>query len=1106
MPRREDIKSILVIGSGPIVIGQGCEFDYSGTQACRVLKDEGLRVVLVNSNPATIMTDPEFSDATYIEPITPEFVERIIAKERPDAVLPTLGGQTALNIAMELHKSGVLERYGVEMIGADVDAIERGENRELFRGIVASIGAESAQSVICHSMSDCQGAAEQLGFPVVIRPSFTMGGAGSGIAYNDSDLLRIAGAGLQASPTTEVLLEESIIGWKEYELELMRDRADNVVVICSIENLDPMGVHTGDSITVAPALTLTDREYQHMRDVGIEIIRAVGVDTGGCNIQFAIDPADGRMLVIEMNPRVSRSSALASKATGFPIAKIAARLAIGYTLDEIPNDITKQTPASFEPSLDYVVVKVPRFAFEKFPNADPVLTTTMKSVGEAMSIGRNFGEALQKALRSLEKPESIFWWPTNSADVDVPDLLERMHRPHDGRLSLVQQALWAGATVDQVHESTRIDPWFLDQICQLNESADEIRSAPGLDEQLLLRVKRSGFSDKQIGQLRGSSEDEIRELRHSLGVRPVYKTVDTCAAEFAAQTPYHYSTYGEENEALPSDREKVIILGSGPNRIGQGIEFDYSCVHAALTLRDAGYETIMINCNPETVSTDYDTSDRLYFEPLTFEDVLEIVHAEEQAGTVIGVIVQLGGQTPLALAQRLKDAGVTIIGTSPESIHLAEDRGAFGRVLAKADLPAPKHGTAMSFPQAQAIADDVGYPVLVRPSYVLGGRGMEIVYDDETLADYLGRATQINPEHPVLVDRFLDDAIEIDVDALFDGTELFLAGVMEHIEEAGIHSGDSACALPPITLGASEIERIRESTLRIAKGVGVLGLLNVQYALVSDVLYVLEANPRASRTVPFVSKATAVPIAKAAARVMVGQSIAQLRLDGLLPAFGDGGTMPAGAAVSVKEAVLPFGRFHGVDTLLGPEMRSTGEVMGIDDSFGLAFAKSQEAAFSGGLPTSGTAFVSLANRDKRAAIFPIMRLADLGFEIAATAGTADILGRHGITARVLRKHHEGRGPSGEPTTIDLIMAGEIALIVNTPYGVGPRVDGYEIRTAAVIMSVPCITTVQGLAAAVQGIDSLRSGEATVRSLQEHARDLLKLRESASGSLSSSEPR
>jgi carbamoyl-phosphate synthase large subunit len=1105
MPRRADIKSILVIGSGPIVIGQGCEFDYSGTQACRVLKDEGLRVVLVNSNPATIMTDPEFSDATYIEPITPEFVERIIAKERPDAVLPTLGGQTALNIAIALHKNGVLEKYGVEMIGADVDAIERGENREMFRGIVAAIGAESALSVVCHSMADCQSAAEQLGFPVVIRPSFTMGGAGSGIAYNEADLLRIAGAGLQASPTTEVLLEESVIGWKEYELELMRDRNDNVVVICSIENLDPMGVHTGDSITVAPALTLTDREYQHMRDVGIEIIRAVGVDTGGCNIQFAINPADGRMIVIEMNPRVSRSSALASKATGFPIAKIAARLAIGYTLDEIPNDITKKTPASFEPSLDYIVVKVPRFAFEKFPNADPVLTTTMKSVGEAMSIGRNFGEALQKALRSLEKPEAIFTWPVDPTAVDVPVLLDLMNRPHDGRLSLVQLALWAGASIDQVHVSTGIDPWFLDQICQLNEAADEIRVALVLDEQLLRRVKRSGFSDRQIGQLRGCSEDEVREIRHRLGVRPVFKTVDTCAAEFEAQTPYHYSTYDEENEAIPSDRAKVIILGSGPNRIGQGIEFDYSCVHAALTLRDAGYETIMINCNPETVSTDYDTSDRLYFEPLTFEDVLEIVHAEEQAGDLIGVIVQLGGQTPLGLAQRLKNAGVPIIGTSPESIHLAEDRGAFGRVLAAADLPAPKHGTAMSFPEAQGIAADVGYPVLVRPSYVLGGRGMEIVYDDEMLADYLGRATQINPEHPVLVDRFLDDAIEIDVDAIFDGEELFLAGVMEHIEEAGIHSGDSACALPPITLGASEIDRIRESTFRIAKGVGVLGLLNVQYALVSDVLYVLEANPRASRTVPFVSKATAVPIAKAAARVMVGQTIAQLRSSGLLPEHGDGGTMPPGAACSVKEAVLPFGRFHGVDILLGPEMRSTGEVMGIDDSFGLAFAKSQEAAFAGGLPTSGTAFVSLANRDKRAAIFPIMRLADLGFEIAATAGTADVLGRHGITARVLRKHHEGRGPAGEPTTIDSIMAGEIALIVNTPYGVGPRVDGYEIRTAAVIKSVPCITTVQGLAAAVQGIDSLRHADATVRSLQDHARDLLKLRLGAGGSLNPAKP-
>ena len=1094
MPRRADIRTVMVIGSGPIVIGQACEFDYSGTQACRVLRDEGLRVVLVNSNPATIMTDPEFSDATYVEPITPEFVERIIAKERPDALLPTLGGQTALNAAMALHRNGVLEKYNVELIGANVEAIERGENRERFREIVATIGAESARSAVCHSLAECLSAVGDLGYPVVVRPSFTMGGAGSGIAYNEEDLRRIAGLGLQASPTTEILLEESIIGWKEYELELMRDHHDNVVVVCSIENLDPMGVHTGDSITVAPSVTLTDREFQHMRDVGIEIIRAVGVDTGGCNIQFAINPADGRMIVIEMNPRVSRSSALASKATGFPIAKIAARLAIGYTLDEIANDITKQTPASFEPTLDYIVVKVPRFAFEKFPQADTTLTTTMKSVGEAMAIGRNFAEALQKALRSLERPEAIFSWPASRDVVDIPTLLDHMRRPHDGRLSLVQQALWAGATIDQVEAATRIDPWFLDQIAQINEHADAVRHADELDHRVLRNAKRMGFSDRQIALLRDMTEAEVRALRYSLGVRPVYKTVDTCAAEFAAQTPYHYSSYDEETEVAPSQRNKVIILGSGPNRIGQGIEFDYSCVHAAMALRECGYETIMINCNPETVSTDYDTSDRLYFEPLTLEDVLEVVHAEQGAGTLVGVIVQLGGQTPLGLAQRLKDAGVPIIGTSPESIHLAEERGAFGRVLHEAGLPAPKHGTARSFDEAQAIAQAVGYPVLVRPSYVLGGRGMEIVYDDEMLADYLLRSTDINSEHPVLVDRFLDDAIEIDVDALFDGSELYLAGVMEHIEEAGIHSGDSACALPPITLGATDMERIRASTRAIAEGVGVRGLLNVQYALAGDVLYVLEANPRASRTVPFVSKATAVQVAKAAARVMVGESIAHLRAVGVLPEQGDGGTMPVGAAVCVKEAVLPFGRFHGVDTVLGPEMRSTGEVMGIDDSFGIAFAKSQDAAYSGGLPTSGTAFVSLANRDKRAAIFPIKRLADLGFRILATDGTAEVLRRNGVVAEVLRKQHEGRGPQGQPTTVDAIMAGEIDLIVNTPYGVGPRVDGYEIRTAAVIKGVPCITTVQGLAAAVQGIDALQSGDLGVRSLQEHARDLAVLRD------------
>ena len=1098
MPKREDLKSVMVIGSGPIVIGQACEFDYSGTQACRVLRDEGLRVVLVNSNPATIMTDPEFADATYVEPITPEYVEKIIARERPDALLATLGGQTALNAAMALHANGVLERYNVELIGANVEAIERGENREKFKHIVAEINAsglsaESARSVICHSMDECIAGADVLGYPMVVRPSFTMGGAGSGMAYNEADLRRIAGAGLAASPTTEILLEESILGWKEYELELMRDVKDNVVVICSIENVDPMGVHTGDSITVAPALTLTDREYQHMRDVGIAIIRAVGVDTGGCNIQFAINPDDGRMIVIEMNPRVSRSSALASKATGFPIAKIAAKLAVGYTLDEIPNDITRETPASFEPALDYVVVKVPRFAFEKFPQADPTLTTTMKSVGEAMAIGRNFTEALQKALRSIERKEAPFGWAGSKSDVDSDALLRSIAVPHDGRLREVQQVMWAGASVEQVHEITDIDPWFLDQIALINEVGDLIVDSAELTAELLRLAKRHGFSDAQIAAARGVSEPTIRDLRYGLGIHPVYKTVDTCAAEFAAKTPYHYSSYDEENEVEPRTTPAVLILGSGPNRIGQGIEFDYSCVHASLTLREAGYDTIMVNCNPETVSTDYDTSSRLYFEPLTLEDVLEVYRAELAAGPIAGVIVQLGGQTPLGLAQGLKDAGVPIVGTSPEAIHLAEDRGAFGRVLEDAHLPSPAHGIATSYDEALTIADRIGYPVLVRPSYVLGGRGMEIVYDESMLRDYIGRATEATPEHPVLVDRFLDDAIEIDVDALYDGTELYLGGVMEHIEEAGIHSGDSACALPPITLGHMDIERIRKSTEAIAKGVGVRGLLNVQYAMAGDVLYVLEANPRASRTVPFVAKATGVPLAKAAARVSLGATIVQLRAEGLLPEWGDGGTLPIGAPIAVKEAVLPFGRFSGVDTVLGPEMRSTGEVMGIDADFGSAFAKSQTAAYSSGLPTSGRAFVSVANRDKRSMVFPVKRLADLGFEILATEGTAEVLRRNGLKATVLRKLHHGRGANGEPTTVDAILAGEIDLIVNTPYGVGSRLDGYEIRTAAVTRGVPCITTVQGLAATVQGIESLKAGGIGVRSLQEWAADLNALR-------------
>ncbi|MCW2666920.1 MAG: carB [Frankiales bacterium] len=1083
MPRRTDLHHVLVIGSGPILIGQAAEFDYSGTQACRVLREEGLRVTLINSNPATIMTDPEFADATYIEPITPEFVTKVIEKERPDALLATLGGQTALNAAMTLHEQGVLERYGVELIGADVDAIRRGEDRQEFKQIVASIGAESARSAICHSMEEVLAAVEDLGYPVVVRPSFTMGGSGSGVAHDEEGLHRIAGGGLQASPTTEVLLEESILGWKEYELELMRDRNDNVVVICSIENLDPMGVHTGDSVTVAPAMTLTDREYQQMRDIAIDVIRAVGVDTGGCNIQFAVHPADGRIIVIEMNPRVSRSSALASKATGFPIAKIAAKLAVGYTLDEIPNDITRETPASFEPSLDYVVVKIPRFAFEKFPGADRELTTTMKSVGEAMAMGRSFLEALQKAMRSLEATPSGFWTEPDPEGT-AQDALDLARVPHDGRLHTVERALRLGATPEQVFESTKIDPWFLDQIVQLVELRAELEAAGELDETLLRAAKRMGCSDQQIAAVRGVGEREIRDLRHALGVRPVYKTVDTCAAEFAAATPYHYSSYDEESEVQPSDRRKVLILGSGPNRIGQGIEFDYACVHAAYALGDAGFETVMVNCNPETVSTDYDTSDRLYFEPLTVEDVLEVVAAERASaeaggGELVGVVVQLGGQTPLRLAQELKDCGVPIVGTTPEAIHLAEDRGAFGDVLVNAGLPAPKFGTATSYDEARAIAERVGYPVLVRPSYVLGGRGMEIVYSDEMLIDYVSRSTLIGPDHPVLVDRFLEDAIEIDVDALFDGSDLYLAGVMEHIEEAGIHSGDSACALPPITLGRADMVRILSSTRALAEGIGVRGLLNVQYALKDDVLYVLEANPRASRTVPFVSKATAVPLAKAAARVMLGATIAELRLEGLLPRTGDGTDLPLDAPISVKEAVLPFGRFRGVDTVLGPEMKSTGEVMGIDRQFGTAFAKSQAAAY-GELPTKGRVFVSVANRDKRAMIFPVKRLADLGFEVLATIGTAEVLQRNGVPCTVVGKHSEG-GDSIVPR----ILAGEVDLVLNTPWGVGPRLDGYEIRTAAVTRGIPCITTIQAAAACVQGIEALVRGDMGVTSLQEH---------------------
>lgn len=1094
MPKRTDIKSVLVIGSGPIVIGQAAEFDYSGTQACRVLKAEGLRVILVNSNPATIMTDPEIADATYVEPITPEFVEKIIAKERPDALLPTLGGQTALNTAISLDANGVLAKYNVELIGAKVDSIHKGEDRELFKGVVEAVNAkighgESARSVICHTMDEVLAGVDTLGgYPVVVRPSFTMGGAGSGFAHDEEELRRIAGQGLTLSPTTEVLLEESILGWKEYELELMRDKNDNCVVVCSIENFDPMGVHTGDSITVAPAMTLTDREYQILRDIGIAVIREVGVDTGGCNIQFAVNPEDGRVIVIEMNPRVSRSSALASKATGFPIAKIAAKLAVGYTLDEIPNDITEQTPASFEPTLDYVVVKVPRFAFEKFPSADATLTTTMKSVGEAMAMGRNFPEALNKALRSLEKKGSQFSWAGEIGDKD--QLLAKAVVPTDGRINTVMDAIRAGATQEEVFEATKIDPWFVDQLFLLDEIAAELGEAERLTPELLRHAKRHGFSDQQIGEIRGLKADVVREVRHALGIRPVFKTVDTCAAEFAARTPYFYSSYDEESEVASRTKPAVIILGSGPNRIGQGIEFDYSCVHASFALADAGYETVMVNCNPETVSTDYDTSDRLYFEPLTLEDVLEIVHAEQQAGPLAGVIVQLGGQTPLGLAQALKDNGVPIVGTQPEAIDLAEERGAFGRVLRDAGLPAPKHGTAFSFDEAKAIADEIGYPVLARPSYVLGGRGMEIVYDEASLASYLERHAGLISEHPVLIDRFLDDAVEIDVDALFDGTELYLGGVMEHIEEAGIHSGDSACALPPITLGGYDIKRLRTSTEAIARGVGVRGLINIQFAMSGDILYVLEANPRASRTVPFTSKATAVPLAKAAARISLGATIAELRAEGMLPAEGDGGTLPADCPISVKEAVMPWSRFRdiygrGVDTVLGPEMRSTGEVMGIDKVFGTAYAKSQAGAY-GALPTKGKVFVSVANRDKRNLVFPARALVELGFEVLATSGTAEVLQRGGIPATVVRKHSEGEGPNGERTIVQLIHDGEVDLIINTPYGTGGRLDGYEIRTAAVARAVPCLTTVQAMGAAVQGIDALLRDEVGVMSLQEHA--------------------
>jgi len=1091
VPKRTDIHTILVIGSGPIVIGQACEFDYSGTQACRVLRDEGYKVVLANSNPATIMTDPEFADRTYIEPLDPDVLEAIVERERPDAILPTLGGQTALNLAMELVKRGIPEKYGIELIGANAEAISTAEDRERFKAAMTEIGLKVPASGFAYNLDEAMEVGREVGFPLICRPSFILGGAGTGIASDTDELRAIATAGLAASPISEILLERSIAGWKEYELEVMRDRADNCVIVCSIENFDPMGVHTGDSITVAPAQTLSDVEYQRMRDAAFLCIRRIGVDTGGSNIQFAINPDDGDMVVIEMNPRVSRSSALASKATGFPIAKIAARLAVGYTLDEIDNDITQVTPASFEPTIDYVVTKIPRWAFEKFPGQPAVLGTRMQSVGEAMAIGRTFTESLQKCVRSLEHGR----WGLNcdSAEamydeLDDNELVRRAAIATPDRPFHLEAALRRGISVERLYEATRVDPWFLDQIAQITEEraalADEAPST--MDRRSWRRVKRLGFSDAQLAYLWSTDEASVRAARLGKGVRATFKTVDTCGAEFEARTPYHYSTYEDEDEVRGSDRPKVLILGSGPNRIGQGVEFDYCCVHASFALRDAGFETIMLNCNPETVSTDYDTSDRLYFEPLTYEDVLNVIEAENPEG----IVVALGGQTPLKLAGRLPHG--LVLGTSPESIDLAEDRERWNALCARLEIPQPSGGTAVTVDQALEIIERIGYPALVRPSYVLGGRAMEIVYDDEglraalaELAGFgsLGREGGLSAERPVLVDRFLEDAVEVDVDAVRDATgEVLIGGVMEHVEEAGVHSGDSACVIPPPTLAHAVVEVIEGYTRAIADALDVRGLVNVQYAVKQGQVFVIEANPRASRTVPFVSKATGVPLAKVAARVMVGSTLEQLRDEGVL-------VPPAtGRHVSVKEAVLPFNRFPDVDTVLGPEMRATGEVMGIDMTFGLAFAKSQIAA-GNTLPESGMVFLSLADRDKPAALDVARRFVEQGFTIAATQGTAAYLEDNGVPVEtVVAKLGEG-----EPTAVDLIEAGKVQLVINTPRGRGPRADGAYIRTAANVHNVACLTTAAAARAAAAGISDWARHPLEVRSIQEfHEEDQLRL--------------
>ncbi|HEU4585464.1 MAG TPA: carbamoyl-phosphate synthase large subunit [Gemmatimonadaceae bacterium] len=1069
MPRRTDIQRVLLIGSGPIVIGQAAEFDYSGTQAAKALREDGYEVILVNSNPATIMTDPEFADRTYIEPVTPDVVEQVIARERPDALLPTMGGQTALNVAMALSERGVLEKYGVELIGADARAIQLAEDRELFAEAMKRIGLKVATGGIARSWDDAVALSEMIGFPAIIRPSFTLGGSGGGVAYNRDEYEEIVRRGLELSPVNQVLIERSVLGWKEFELEVMRDQADNVVIVCSIENVDPMGVHTGDSITVAPAMTLTDREYQEMRDAAVAIIREIGVAAGGCNIQFAVNPADGEMLVIEMNPRVSRSSALASKATGFPIARIGTKLAVGYNLDEIVNDITKTTPASFEPVLDYVVVKCPRFAFEKFAAANPGLTTQMKSVGESMAIGRTFREALQKGLRALETGRS--GWEIGATLADdrlVDDSLETLRgalrQPTPERIFQIKRAFLRGMSVDEVYELTRIDPWFLSQMYSLVDEERAYAALPEVDETAMRRMKRRGFSDRQLAALRGETEREVRERRWALGVRPVYKMVDTCAGEFPSATPYLYSCYDEESEAPPSGREPVIILGSGPNRIGQGVEFDYCCVRAALALRQQGYETIMVNSNPETVSTDFDISDKLYFEPLTLEDVLEIVHREQPRG----VIVQLGGQTPLKLTRPLEAAGVQILGTPPDAIDIAEDRRRFDVIARATGVQQPPNGTATSVDEAVKVADAVGYPVLVRPSYVLGGRAMQIVYDEQSLRSYFESAARVSEHRPVLIDRFLEDAYEADVDAISDGERVVIGGVMQHIEDAGIHSGDSACVLPPYIIGEHDLRVMREHTVALAKALGVVGLINVQFAVKDRVVYVLEVNPRASRTIPFVSKAIGVPLASIAARVMLGETLDSIGFtEEIVPPY-----------ISVKEAVFPFNKFREADPILGPEMRSTGEVMGISDSFGSAFAKAELAA-DNGLPTEGAIFITVNDSDKDSVIPIARRFQEMGFQLMATGGTARYLRGRGIPAERIFKVHEGR-----PHGIDLIVNGQVQLLINTPMGKHSQRDDYSMRQAAVAHRIPYTTTLSAASAACDAILAMRFRPPHVRSLQE----------------------